>query len=326
MDNVAKDNSIKIKPAGAWIRFWASTIDGLIVGIPLYLILILIHFVLPSFYLKAYALLPIILILLYSAYFTVNKGATWGKDAYGLKVIKYKTTDNISYRKSFLRDLIKSGFYFIPVFSGLIAFVNCLTIVFSSEKRGIHDRISGTQVVKFKNPWSTKKQLLLLFPLLVFALLLGYFLVTNNMTVLNQFGSAESRLDPSVNPAVKKFYQEQNAKRLNDVNVILDAIYKYSADHNGEIPSVISTEPKSIASPYNSSDKFSVDLCKILVPNYMPAMPRDPKVTPFGEKSPLSDCSRGYTTAYEVFKDAATNQVTVRAYYTYLGIRIEATR
>jgi uncharacterized RDD family membrane protein YckC len=328
--------SFEVKPAGAWSRFWASMIDGLILAIPIFLILSLIYLILPSLLVSfvnknhpygiIYIISPI-LGLLYSAYLTVNKGATWGKDAYGLKVVKYKTTENISYGKSFLRDLIKSGFYFIPAFSGLIALINGFTVVFSSEKRGIHDKIAGTQVIKFKNPWSMKKQLLILLPLLIFAFIsVALYSRAMNTLVSKNTLNQVSLLDPSINPAVKRVYEKGNAQRLKDVNSILDAIYKYSADHNGEIPDGISTERKSIASPYNSSDKSSVDLCKILVPKYMPAIPRDIRVTPFGEKSPLSDCGKGYTTAYEVFRDSATNQVTVSAHYTNLGAKIEATR
>lgn len=319
--------SLEVKPAGAWSRFWASMIDGLILAIPIFLILSLIYFILPSLLVNfvnknnpygiIYIISPI-LGLFYSAYLTVNKGATWGKDAYGLKVVKYKTTDNISYGKSFLRDLIKSGFYFIPVFSGLIALVNGFIIVFSSEKRGIHDKIAGTQVIKFKNPWSMKKQLLILLPLLIFAFIsvAFYSQATNTLASKNNLNKNNDNVGsmiPSLKSIGNREAQSNNTWRSSSVNAILNSVNQYMAENNGKIPSVITTSEQEIS-------KSKVDLCSILVPTYIAALPSDSDMTS------ITDCGTTYATGYTIFKDSTTNKITVRAPYAELGQKIEATR
>jgi uncharacterized RDD family membrane protein YckC len=322
---VAQDNQIQIKPAGAWQRYWATVIDGLFLLLPILLILALIYFIHPSllsdFTSKkesgtTYGIISIgliILSLLYSVYLTVNKGATWGKDAYGLKVVKYKTTENISYSKSVLRELLKAGLYFIPVISGLFVFINSLTIVFSSEKRGIHDKIAGTQVIKFKKPWSMKKQIfILLLPLLIIVFLppLLYFMTT--VSIRPQ--STGSNI-PSFGSVREQFPQANNTKRSSDINAILNGVNQYAADNHGKIPDVITTSEREIS-------KSQADLCSVFVPSYLAALPTDPKVN---DGTAITNCSVTYTTGYTIFKDSA-NKITVGAPNAELGEKITVTK
>jgi uncharacterized RDD family membrane protein YckC len=330
--------TIQIKAAGAWVRFWASVIDGLIIGIPYFLILSLIYspFVygylsvsLPGAYFTIILLLPIEM-LLYSAYLTVRKGATWGKDAYGLRVVRYKTDNNISYKQSFLRDLIKSGLYIIPIVSGVFSLINGFTILFSSEKRGIHDKIAGTQVIKFKNAWSIRKQLAILLPLLVififsFALYRGTLSIKVHtfQKMYEELNNPTQNGSSSLNKIIKEYggtkrqiSQANNTMRSSNINEILNAVNQYMADNQGKIPNGITTTAQEISST-------GADICSVLFPAYLFSLPVDPIIN---EGKAITDCKTPYSTGYVIFKDSSTNKVTVRATNAELGEKIEVTR
>ncbi len=184
------------KPGGAWARFWASFIDSLVLTIPTLLLGFVISALVGSPILFRGDLLKniennwitgviyLVLYFIYSVYFTVYRGGTWGKDAYGLTIVKYQTNNYVSLLQSLVRELIKVGVLFIPIIGGLIYFINGLTIVFSSEKRGIHDRLAKTQVLKTHSPWSLKKQLLI-FLLILIGIIASLFLGGLLNTVIN---------------------------------------------------------------------------------------------------------------------------------------------
>ena len=65
---------------------------------------------------------------------------TLGKLAVGIKV-----TDLNGQRISFARSL---GRYFSKILSGLLLYIGYLMIAFDSKKRGLHDKMAGTFVVK----------------------------------------------------------------------------------------------------------------------------------------------------------------------------------
>lgn len=191
MENISETSTTQIKPAGAWVRYWAAVIDGFIITIPGLLLAFLIFALFgtsalfdqkydPNVFRDTISPVAIsIIYFIYTVYFTTKNGATWGKDAYGLRVVKYRSTDSISYGKGFLRELIKTGVLLIPIVGGLISLINGLVIIFSRDKRGIHDRIAGTQVIKANNSWPLRKQLVIIIPLIIIVLIiLPFFLYT----------------------------------------------------------------------------------------------------------------------------------------------------
>src|SRR3989344_2500147 len=193
MKNVAKDNSPQIEPAGAWARLWASVTDGLILGIPSLLLYFFLLTPLSSLILssktaeannlvKIYGIFALLVSLFYYVYLTVKKGATWGKNLYGLRVVKYKTTQHINYKPAIIREVTKISLVFIPIICFLIFLLNIFIVIFSKEKRAIHDRIAGTQVIKVTKPWSIRKQLVLLFLIIILPIIVFYvgsFLISN---------------------------------------------------------------------------------------------------------------------------------------------------
>ncbi|HJZ05464.1 hypothetical protein A2634_04315 [Candidatus Amesbacteria bacterium RIFCSPHIGHO2_01_FULL_48_32] len=160
------NNNFEIKPGGAWARFWASIIDGMIFGIPA-VVIVSIWYLITGIRISkgsietnpVYTIIVLASYIIYYVYFTSKKGTTIGKDAYGLKVVKYHTDEKISYWRGIVRELTKVGILIIPIFGGLFYFVNSLVIIFSKQKRGLHDLAANSQVVRVKSTWPMKKQI-----------------------------------------------------------------------------------------------------------------------------------------------------------------------
>ena len=111
------------------------------------------------------------------------------------------------------------------------------------------------------------------------------------------------------------YSQADNTGRESDVMAILNTVKQYMADNDGEIPSVIAISEQEIS-------RTQADLCSILVPTYIMALPVDPKVN---DGEAITDCSSSYSTGYTIFKDAS-NKITVKAPNAELGKKIEVTR
>lgn len=159
------------KPAGLWVRYWASIIDNVILSIPAILVILLLSLFagLPVSspessrdFLNAHPFLAwpvLVLFLVYPIYFIVKYGATIGKQAYGLRVVDNTTRQNVSAQKAATREIVKLGIFLIPLFGSLLQVINGLMIAFSKEKLGIHDRVAGTRVVKEREAWAMSKQI-----------------------------------------------------------------------------------------------------------------------------------------------------------------------
>ena len=119
--------------AGFWIRFVAWLIDGIILIIPN----IMIGLVVES---PASILLQFAIGIVYTVGFWTAEGATPGKMAMGLRITTAEG-EPVDFGKAILRYI---G-YFV---SGITLGIGYLMIAFTREKRGLHDYIAGTMVVK----------------------------------------------------------------------------------------------------------------------------------------------------------------------------------
>ena len=120
--------------AGFWIRFLAFIIDRFILfGVSIVIGLFVSNVVNALF-------LELFLAAVYSIAFWVGQGATPGKMAVGVKVVM-ANGDPIDFGPALLR-------YFGYWVSGLIFGIGYLMIAFTAEKRGLHDNIAGTVVIK----------------------------------------------------------------------------------------------------------------------------------------------------------------------------------
>lgn len=83
----------------------------------------------------------------------------------------------------------------------------------------------------------------------------------------------------ALNPA-KQLGDTRNAQRRTDVNTILNAVYQYSIDNNGNLPSTITTSATAICQTGTSDCTSLIDLT-VLTTNekYLVSVPKDPLIT-----------------------------------------------
>ena len=119
----------------------------------------------------------------------------------------------------------------------------------------------------------------------------------------------------AINPA-NQFAKANNTKRRSDVNAILNAVNQYMADNKGVLPTGITTTARTIADT-------GADLCTVLVPKYIAALPVDPQTNNGLE---ISDCLSAYVTNYEIIQSTADSRITVSAPGAELAETIAVTR
>jgi uncharacterized RDD family membrane protein YckC len=144
--------------AGFWIRLLASLIDSIILGV----VNSILQFTLlrpllgiseidpnPASVLAAagavgtLGLLGMVLACSYESIFIAQMGATPGKMALGMKVVRPDGS-----RVDLGRAV---GRYFGKLLSAIILLIGYIMIAFDSEKRGLHDMICDTRVVRKTN-------------------------------------------------------------------------------------------------------------------------------------------------------------------------------
>jgi len=119
----------------------------------------------------------------------------------------------------------------------------------------------------------------------------------------------------AINPA-NQFAKANNTKRRSDVNAILNAVNQYMADNKGVLPTGIGTTPSTIADT-------GADLCTVLVPRYIAALPVDPQTNSGAE---VIDCGAAYDTNYEIVQSTGDSRITVSAPGAELTETIAVTR
>ena len=170
-----KESSIhEREPGSIRLRFAAIFFDNLILGVPINILTVLSWQILGfTFYNTTNSANIFLLIifflsmLTYYIYFSVKSGATPGKNIYGLKIIDIDTNNNLTYKKSTIRELINRGILSIPLLGFLFGIINFFVILSKPERRGVHDKAAHSQVIKSEASWSILKQLGLFFLLLI---------------------------------------------------------------------------------------------------------------------------------------------------------------
>jgi uncharacterized RDD family membrane protein YckC len=137
--------------AGFWIRFVAVLIDAVLLGV---VGIAISAAVIGSAFLSGPdlnegAMMGRLLLqyflnfavgVLYECWFLVNRGATLGKQALGLKVIRANGGP--------INWGLAVGRYFGKIVSGMVLLLGYIMAAFDDEKRALHDRICDTRVVK----------------------------------------------------------------------------------------------------------------------------------------------------------------------------------
>ena len=119
--------------AGFWIRFAAYIIDAII----LFIVGVVLAIAAGG---TTGAVLQFVVGIVYTVGFWTAQGATPGKMAVGIEIT---TVDGESI--GFGRALLRYIGYF---FSAIILLIGFLMIAFTRQKRGLHDYIAGTVVIK----------------------------------------------------------------------------------------------------------------------------------------------------------------------------------
>ncbi len=143
------------RPAGFWIRFVASFLDGIVGGI--IMIVIAVPFVLSAGILGAMEdpvamaqritglglamnAIALLVSILYEVIFVGWRGQTPGKMLLGLKIIRVDGGE-VDYIKAFIRWIGK-------MVSGLILGIGYIMAAFTENKRALHDYIASTRVIR----------------------------------------------------------------------------------------------------------------------------------------------------------------------------------
>lgn len=140
--------------AGFWVRLFAKIIDGVITFVAAFLLqmlAMLLHASMDSGFTlvtaesdDAFVLLSWVLgmglTLAYHVYFIGRFGATPGKMAVGVKVIR-ADGQPVTYARALARHVVE-------YLSAIILYLGYVIAVFDDQKRTLHDRLCDTRVVK----------------------------------------------------------------------------------------------------------------------------------------------------------------------------------
>jgi type IV pilus assembly protein PilA len=118
----------------------------------------------------------------------------------------------------------------------------------------------------------------------------------------------------AINPT-KQLGDARNAQRRSDVNTILNAVYQYSIDHNGDLPATITATATEICKSGVDVTCGSLINLNVLTGAYLVALPNDPQAD-----------AAGVSTDYTILRDASTKRVTVAAPSAEQSATISVTR
>ncbi len=127
--------------AGFWIRVVAGLLDAIILGLAAGVIAFLLSYAGSNMSILR-RVVPIFVSLLYlAALWSSPLQATLGQRMCSLRVISAEDGDGISFPRAVIR-------VFGRILSGLLLGIGYIMVAFTERKRGLHDMIAGTYVVK----------------------------------------------------------------------------------------------------------------------------------------------------------------------------------
>ena len=118
----------------------------------------------------------------------------------------------------------------------------------------------------------------------------------------------------AINPG-RQISQANNTQRSSDVTTILNATHQYGIDNRGVLPTAITATPTVVG-----SGTGQINICSLLVPTYIAAMPFDPTA----DGALYTSCTT-YDTGYTISVDTA-GRLTVSAPSAELSETISVTR
>jgi prepilin-type N-terminal cleavage/methylation domain-containing protein len=125
----------------------------------------------------------------------------------------------------------------------------------------------------------------------------------------------------AITPA-KQFSPANNTQRRSDVNAILNAVNQYAADNKGNISALNIPQTPSAAIVIGNG-QGQLDICSVLVPKYIAALPVDPLTN---NGTPVDVCTASYDANYTIVQSANDQRITVSAPAAELQETITVTR
>ncbi len=140
----------KLKPAGFWIRFVAQMIDGLIISLIQYPIIIPFSFVMNQTWdpftmittTILSTLFSFVISFVYAGWFYTRRAATPGKMLFKIRVVDAETGNNLTWGQTFLREFIGK------IASAIVLFIGYIMAGLRQDKRALHDLIAGTHCLR----------------------------------------------------------------------------------------------------------------------------------------------------------------------------------
>jgi uncharacterized RDD family membrane protein YckC len=146
----ARSGTQPVAYGGFWIRLVAYIIDAIVLSVAVGVLASIFGISLMPTDVESYDpalnILNLVSFVIGWLYFALlessERGATLGKMALGLRVV---TSDG--QRLNFMNA---TGRYFAKILSAIILFIGFIMIGFTDRKRGLHDMIAGTLVIKVR--------------------------------------------------------------------------------------------------------------------------------------------------------------------------------
>lgn len=130
------------EPAGFWIRFGAILLDGLIIGIPLSLLSLIL-----TGGESGETWFTNLISFLYTLLLPVLwNGQTVGKKICGIRIIRVINNERPHVGNMLMRNVVWG--IIVAVTIGIAFVIDLFMVGIREDKRGIHDFIAGTQVVR----------------------------------------------------------------------------------------------------------------------------------------------------------------------------------
>lgn len=142
---------LDVRPAGFWIRVMANLVDSFILFAVQFVAGVVLGIGLASTGADettvkgTTALVQVggwVLTFFYVIGFVAVKGQTPGKMAFGLRVVREDGEERIGWGRAFLREILGK------IVSYVVLLIGFLMVAFRGDKRGLHDLIAKTSVVK----------------------------------------------------------------------------------------------------------------------------------------------------------------------------------